>query len=90
MLIYLTYAIVRRYPSQCDRKLNHGGPHERKFATFEDFSVIKTVHVNDNKMYNLSKNIVQFWSCNKAVVNVFPHKAEPSCATRTGRYVLGR
>jgi len=36
------------------------------------------------------KGIVRFRSCNKAVVNVFPHKAEPSCATRTGQYLLGR
>ena len=34
------------------------------------------------------KGIVQFWSCNKAVANVFPHKAEPSSATRTGQYLL--
>ena len=34
------------------------------------------------------KGIVQFWSCNKAVTNVFPHKAEPSSATRTGQYIL--
>jgi len=27
------------------------------------------------------------WSCNKAVANVFPY-AEPSCATRTGQYLL--
>jgi len=31
------------------------------------------------------KGIVQFWSCHKAVANVFPLKAEPSSATRTGR-----
>jgi len=36
------------------------------------------------------KGIVRFRSCNKAVVNVFPHKAEPSCATRTGQYLFGR
>jgi len=35
-----------------------------------------------------SIGIVQFWSRNKAVVNVFPHKAEPSHATRTGLYLL--
>ena len=29
-----------------------------------------------------------FWSCNKAVANAFPHKAEPSCATKTGQYLL--
>jgi len=34
------------------------------------------------------KGIVQFWSCNKAVANVFPHKAEPSSATKTGQYLL--
>jgi len=34
------------------------------------------------------KGILQFWSCNKAVANVFPHKAEPSSATRTGQYLL--
>jgi len=34
------------------------------------------------------KGIVRFWSCNKAVVNVFPHKAEPSNMTRTGKYLL--
>jgi len=28
------------------------------------------------------KGIVRFWSCNKAVANVFLHKAEPSCETR--------
>jgi len=33
--------------------------------------------------------IVQFYSCNKAVVNVFSHKVEPSSATRTGQYLLG-
>jgi len=36
------------------------------------------------------KGIVRFRSCYKAVVNVFPHEAEPSCATRTGQYLLGR
>jgi len=36
------------------------------------------------------KGIVRFRSCNKAVANVFPHKAEPSCATRTGQCLLGR
>jgi len=36
------------------------------------------------------KGIVRFRSCNKAVVKVFPHKAEPFCATRTGQYFLGR
>jgi len=30
---------------------------------------------------------VRFSSCNKAVVNVFPHKAEPYYATRTGQYL---
>jgi len=40
------------------------------------------------KKYTIStKGIVQFWSCNKAVANVFPHKAEPSSATRTGQYL---
>jgi len=34
------------------------------------------------------KGIVQFWSCNKAVANVFPHKAEPSSVIRTGQYLL--
>jgi len=34
------------------------------------------------------KGIVQFWSCNKAVAKVFPHKAELSIATRTGQYLL--
>jgi len=34
------------------------------------------------------KGSVQFRSCNKAVVNVLPHKAEPSCTTRTGQYLL--
>ena len=34
------------------------------------------------------KGIVQFWSFNKAVVNVLPHKAEPSCATTTGENFL--
>jgi len=34
------------------------------------------------------KGIVRFWSCNKAVTNVFPHKAEPSSAFRTGQYLL--
>jgi len=36
------------------------------------------------------KGIVRFRSCIKAVVNIFPHKAEPSCATRTGQYLLER
>jgi len=36
------------------------------------------------------KGIVQFWSCNKASANVFPHKTEPSSATRTGQYILDR
>jgi len=34
------------------------------------------------------KDIVKFWSSNKAVANVFPHKVEPSCTTRTGLYLL--
>jgi len=34
------------------------------------------------------EGIVQFLLCNKAVVNVFPQKAEPSYATRTGQYLL--
>jgi len=34
------------------------------------------------------KGIVQFWSCNKAETNVFPHKAELSSAARTGQYLL--
>jgi len=34
------------------------------------------------------KAIVRFWSCNKAVANVFLHKAEPSSATGTGQYLL--
>jgi len=34
------------------------------------------------------KGIVQLWSWNKAVANVFPHKAEPSSATRTGQHLL--
>jgi len=36
------------------------------------------------------KCIVQFWLCNKAAVNVFPHKADPCCAIRIGHYLLGR
>jgi len=28
-------------------------------------------------LYYQSKGIVRFWSCNKAVTNVFPYKAEP-------------
>ena len=31
---------------------------------------------------------IRFWSCDKAVVNVFPHKVEPFCATRTRQYLL--
>jgi len=35
-----------------------------------------------------SKGIVQFRLGKKAVANVFPHKTEPSSATRTGQYLL--
>jgi len=38
--------------------------------------------------YYQSKGIDQFWPCNKAVANVFPHKAEPSSATTPGQYLL--
>jgi len=34
------------------------------------------------------KGIVQFWSCNKAVAYVLPHKTEPTSATRTGQYLF--
>jgi len=34
------------------------------------------------------KGMVRFWTCYKAVANVFPNKAEPSCTTRTGQYLL--
>jgi len=34
------------------------------------------------------KGIVHFWSCNKAVAYVFPHKAEPSSAIRTVQDLL--
>jgi len=34
------------------------------------------------------KNTVQFWSCNKTVANVFPHRVEPSSVTKTGQYLL--
>jgi len=34
------------------------------------------------------KGSVQFWSCDKVVAYVFPHKAEPSSAIRTGQYIL--
>jgi len=39
--------------------------------------------------YSVQSVVFRFRSCNKAVANVFPHKAEPSCATRTGQYLLG-
>jgi len=33
------------------------------------------------------RGIVQYWSCDKAVVNVIPQTAQPSSATRTGQYL---
>jgi len=46
----------------------------------------------DNTFWTVStispKGIFRFWSCNKAVAIVFPHKAEPSSAARTGQYFL--
>jgi len=53
-------------------------------------STLKTFNSNQVQSTIVPKGIVRFRSCNKAAVNVFPHRAEPSCATRTGHYLLRR
>ena len=48
----------------------------------------ESLNLNYTHVLYQSKRYVQFWSCNKAVAYVFPHRVEPSSAIRTGQYLL--
>ena len=67
----------------CKSKYSYQGD-SWEFFTFST-QLISTCHST------ISPNcIVRLWSCNNAVANIFSHKVEPFCETRSWQYLLGR
>jgi len=65
------------------REISRSSDHLRvnKLDSISFFRYLKLKFPDKLKLFSGTispKGIVRFWSCSKAVVNVFPHKAEPS------------